>query len=219
MRRILREATRWDERQVASLFSVSRPAVAALMREAVENPLLVDRLQEVRREAGPRALWADLFGKSNRLIYALVRLAEPSHVVETGVANGVSSLYILAALEKNAHGTLHSLDLGRDYLSGKATGWIVPRGLQHRWDLRIGDAKELLPKTLEELAAIDVFIHDSDHSYEHMFYEFELADAYLTNGGMLLADDAEFNEAFPEFVSTTNFRGQVILGLGVARKG
>ena len=46
-----------------------------------------------------------------RLGYLLCRLISPSVVLETGVAYGVSSVFILKALEVNGRGTLHSVDL------------------------------------------------------------------------------------------------------------
>ena len=42
--------------------------------------------------------------------YALVRKLQPDSVVETGVYNGVSTASILAALDRNGHGRLHSID-------------------------------------------------------------------------------------------------------------
>jgi predicted O-methyltransferase YrrM len=46
-----------------------------------------------------------------RLCYLACRLIEPEIVVETGVAYGVSSAFILRALEINGHGTILSADL------------------------------------------------------------------------------------------------------------
>jgi predicted O-methyltransferase YrrM len=46
-----------------------------------------------------------------RLGYLLCRLISPSVVLETGVAYGVSSVFILKALEVNDRGILHSVDL------------------------------------------------------------------------------------------------------------
>src|SRR5580658_507967 len=43
-------------------------------------------------------------------LYAIVRLRRPRHVLEVGVSYGVSSAYLLRALERNRQGTLHSID-------------------------------------------------------------------------------------------------------------
>ena len=47
---------------------------------------------------------------SRKFLYYLCRIIKPTNVVETGVAYGLSSLFILAALNKNKHGNLFSID-------------------------------------------------------------------------------------------------------------
>ncbi|MFC1897710.1 hypothetical protein ACFLX8_04000 [Chloroflexota bacterium] len=44
-------------------------------------------------------------------LYALCRQLRPDVVVETGIASGVSSSYILCALEENKDGQLYSIDI------------------------------------------------------------------------------------------------------------
>lgn len=66
---------------------------------------------------------------------------------------------------------------------------------------------------------IDVFIHDSDHSYDVIAFEIETAYPYLRSGGVLVADDVFQNMAF--FDSCRRFRIKpVVLGwrIGVGRK-
>lgn len=45
--------------------------------------------------------------------YTLIRKLEPSTLVETGVYNGVSTCTMLAALQENGHGRLHSIDYSK----------------------------------------------------------------------------------------------------------
>ncbi len=52
--------------------------------------------------------------ESSLLLYALVRLLSPRVVCETGVANGISSYFLLHALKKNGIGTLFSFDVSSD---------------------------------------------------------------------------------------------------------
>ena len=63
------------------------------------------------------------------LQYAVVRAFQPKIIVETGVANGVSSAYILLALHANGGGTLYSIGLNDpEYLPAeKPLGWVVPQ--------------------------------------------------------------------------------------------
>jgi hypothetical protein len=130
-------------------------------------------------------------------LYILTRLLKPECIVETGVSAGVSSAYILRALEDNQKGKLYSIDLPPDnILSGKTSGWIVPQYLRNRWSLHIGDSKKLLGPLLDSVGEIDCFIHDSLHTYEHMTWEFRTVWKHLRSGGFLLSHDVGGNEAF-----------------------
>ena len=153
--------------------------------------------------------------------YIHIRLMQPDIVVETGVEHGLSSRVILYAMERNGRGVLHSIDLPdadvEDKSSGfiqrnimppgRETGWLVPASLRSRWHLYLGDAEELLPRLLQTLQTIDIFIHDSLHSYNHMMFEFRTAWPYLRSGGVLLSDDTDWNEAFTEFASEVGVSG------------
>jgi hypothetical protein len=62
-------------------------------------------------------------------------------------------------------------------------------------------------------------MHDSEHSYECMRFEFETAWAALRDGGILVADDWDWNDAFIEMARRTK-RTPVTLGekLALLRK-
>src|SRR4051794_1951743 len=97
-------------------------------------------------------------------IYLLVRSLKPEVVVETGVCYGASSAYILQALKDNGRGELYSIDLGNSP-DEPPNDYFVPRPLRDRWHLIIGDSKDELPQLLERLGRIDLFHHDSLHTY------------------------------------------------------
>ncbi len=150
--------------------------------------------------------------------YGLVRLMQPDLVVETGVCDGYSSRFLLLAMERNGRGRLHSIDLPnqdvelvpgrsrqRDVLPGtRETGWLVPPSLRGRWQLHLGDARELLPGLFPTLGKADIFIHDSLHTYEHMMFEFQTAWPNLRDGGIMVSDDTDWNDAFADFAASVN---------------
>jgi hypothetical protein len=134
-------------------------------------------------------------------LYLLIRLLKPNRILETGVASGASSAYLLSALRDNKKGKLFSIDLPpEDLPEGKSTGWVVPKDLRDRWSLHIGDSKDLLKPLLKEIAEIDCFIHDSLHTYEHMMWEFRTAWAYMRHNSLFLSHDVGANEAFFDFM-------------------
>jgi Methyltransferase domain len=198
-----------------------RDALEAYRAEVLESGLL-DHLQ-----AGYREFWTIVdpdsryntgrFGYEEGLrLYALVRRLEPRVAVETGVCNGFSTAFLLLALERNGAGELHSIDLpevaGADYEPGtfwdgkqgaaippgKQAGWMIPDELRPRWRLVLGRSQEELPPLLGRLGALDLFVHDSEHSYECMRFEFDTTWPALREGGVLVADDWDWNDAFTE---------------------
>ena len=121
-------------------------------------------------------------------LYYLVRALRPRIVVETGVCYGASSAYILEALAANGHGELYSIDLGNTK-DEPPSDYLVPWRLRRHWHLCIGDSKRLLPPLLEQLREIDLFHHDSLHTYEHMMWEYETAFPWLSPTGVLSSHD------------------------------
>ena len=146
------------------------------------------------------------------VLFALIRAFKPEVCVETGVAQGVSSYTMLEAISLNGHGKLISVDLpnrdpkGYKYSDGtvdhvytpeKLTpGWLVPDRLHPRWDLRLGRSSSLLPELKEP---VDLFLHDSEHSYENMMFELEWAYSQLRGNGIIASDDIHWNTAFSDF--------------------
>jgi predicted O-methyltransferase YrrM len=123
-------------------------------------------------------------------------------VVETGVANGSSSFFILSAIQANGGGTLWSLEpegRGPFVPEGFEPGWLVPERLRGAWRLLRQDSRDGLPKVWSEAGAPDVFFHDSEHSFEVMRFEYEAAWPHIRPGGLLASDDVFFNEAFEGF--------------------
>lgn len=219
---LYREATLADENFLSSLTGVPARNIRGFLDEPVQDQSFAVTLQAAESFLKTaNVVRADLYAKKVLLQYAAIRAFAPDLVVETGVASGVSSSYLLLALHKNGRGRLYSIELGDErYLPpGKSPGWIVPERLKSRWDLRIGDTRELLPKLLTEFGALDVFIHDSLHTYEHMVWEYRAAYPSIKPGGLLISDDAAWNPAFPEFCAEVRAaRFRILRGVGFLQK-
>ena len=136
-----------------------------------------------------------------RLCYFVCRVMKPEVVIETGVAYGVTSAYILQALQENGKGELHSIDLpplGQNV--DEYVGALIPSDLKNRWSLHRGSARHLLPEVLKKVGQVDIFLHDSLHTYGHMLWEFTTVLSKLRPGGVLLSDDIAENKAFHDWV-------------------
>jgi predicted O-methyltransferase YrrM len=153
-----------------------------------------------------------------RFLYTLCLASKPSLVLETGVANGFSSSYILAALEKNQKGKLISIDhLIRSDQTKENVGIAIPNNLKKRHSLILGNSIKELKKLLNEPTKIDIFLHDSLHTYNNMMKEYQMAWPHISKNGFLLSDDIAMNDAFFDF--TKLMKTKVISISNVDREG
>jgi Methyltransferase domain len=193
-----------------------------LSREVRRSILSAYTLRELR--TGAVGGWP---GLKEILLYCVIRATRPDVVLETGVAQGVSTRFALEALKQNGRGSLVSVDLRATEAPSRAeadptfvkpgleTGWLVPDRLRPNWKLIVGPAEEVLPTQHDEL---DLFCHDSLHSYEHMTWEYGWALQHLRVGGTLMSDDIEWNAAFTDFSATHSARLHLVSSrvIGVA---
>jgi predicted O-methyltransferase YrrM len=143
------------------------------------------------------------------VLYGLVRLRKPSVVFETGIADGFSSRVILTAIAANGSGRLVSLDVR------SGTGGLVPRELRGAWRPRLVDPAHSIAETTAALrseAPIDLFLHDSRHTYGHMLGEYRAAWPCLRPGGLLGSDDADSTFAFLDFARA--HRARIVAHVG-----
>ena len=87
---------------------------------------------------------------------------------------------------------------------GKNPGWIISDELRNRFKLILGKTKNTLPPLLRELKTIDFFLHDSEHSYANMIFEFKLAYQHLSTAGVLVADNINWNDSFLDLCREKN---------------
>ena len=144
---------------------------------------------------GAFAGWGDGEPGFARAIWCLTRHTRPSTVVETGVARGITSRFILEALGRNGEGHLWSVDRPpptRDDLQPQI-GAAVPASLRERWSYVEGSSRRRLPALLKTLSNIDLFVHDSKHTERNLLYELNRARNAVRPGGFLAADDIDVN--------------------------
>jgi hypothetical protein len=153
------------------------------------------------------------FAPWKELLYVVVRILKPAVVVETGVFDGESTAVILQAMLDGGTGELVSIDLpavdtivGSTHAmedgrlpAGQHPGWVIPDYLRGRLQLRLGDSRALLPEVFARHPVVDVFFHDSLHTYDHQLLEYRAAWPHLREGGVLLSDDITWSAAFHRF--------------------
>ena len=147
-----------------------------------------------------------------RAIYVICRVMSPDVVLETGVAYGVSSAFALQALSVNHKGHLFSVDLpplGAN--ADQNVGALIPAELKQRWRLHRGNVRRVLPQVINAIGQVDVFVHDSLHTYRNMTFEFQCVWPSLRRSGAIVADDVELNEAFHDFGAQKRIANSVLV--------
>lgn len=189
------------EEGLQDLLEIDASCIADFKSQFGENGEFQERTQEAREFLGKSATGLDEGALT--LLYVICRIVQPRIILETGVASGFSSATILQALQDNSIGELYSFDLHyRDGVTipvGKELGWVIPDHLKQRWHLVVGESVRLLPGLLKELGPVDVFFHDSRHTYRTMMKEYTIVWPHLDEGGLLISDDVRFNDAFLDF--------------------
>jgi Methyltransferase domain len=200
-----------------------------LLNDSRFGPALTKSFQEI----GESFLW----NQDHFFLYSLIRLIKPRSIVETGVFDGVFSACILQGMHENAQqdgvdGLLASIDLPAyqpisDSTSqmvrtnlppGCQPGWLIPAYLRARWQLHLGDSRELLPAVTLAVGTMDLFFHDSLHTYDHMLFEYQTAWPHLKMGAVLLSHDVHWNRAFRNFVTGHHLEEHVVHGFGAVKK-
>ena len=140
------------------------------------------------------------------LLYSLIKANNSKLIIETGVANGITTNAIMKAIEESgADGELHSFDVlpetSKAYVGGG--NWIFHLLKGKNVHKQIKSAVSLLPK-------VDVWVHDSNHGYRWQKFEYLLALSVLSKNGILISDDIDASSAWGE-LAKTHFRKSYVI--------
>jgi len=133
-------------------------------------------------------------------LHLLTRWQRPAVVVESSGFIGMFSAFILKACvdEGLATAKLHSIEWSEECEQGA----LIPDELRPQFVPLSGKIEDFVER--DQLpSSIDMFLHDSSHSYRHMLWEFRAFWPWLRDGGLLVSHDVRMNAAFPEFVAKT----------------
>jgi predicted O-methyltransferase YrrM len=133
-------------------------------------------------------------------LYALTRWHRPSVVVESGGFVGLSAAFILKALADGnvKDAKLYSIESDENCEHGA----LIPDELRPHFVPLLAKVEDLV-RSDKLPAPIDMFLHDSGHTYRHMLWEFREFWRRLTDGGLLVSHDVHMNAAFAKFAAET----------------
>ncbi|WP_226480827.1 class I SAM-dependent methyltransferase [Natrinema amylolyticum] len=213
------EETRERADRLAEILSASVAELREYEREYDDlewfHESYADRVAEIH-EAGvatDTTHWRD-----GVTLYVVCRALEVETAVETGVLFGSFDAHILAAMEENGGGALHSVDLPGGPPGPFEYGHLIPDRCRDRWRLHQGDARAVLPGLLEDVGPVDLFLHDSDHRLPHMRFEYETALPRIASGGVLASHDVRLSRLFDRFTGENGLQSCVVCDTGIARR-
>ena len=122
-------------------------------------------------------------------LYAFVISSKPKVIVETGVANGITTNIILKALEETG-GALHSFDVD------PRTKNVYHGDGNWQFHLLQGDFEKDLAGQVSRIGKVDLWIHDSNHGYQWQAFEYNLAINSLNPKGLIVSDDIDSSTAW-----------------------
>jgi hypothetical protein len=145
-----------------------------------------------------------LFYDSNlgtlELLSILIEKFRPITVIETGVANGSSTRKILSSFSKSnlINSKLYSIDINPHV----ATPFLLSNPQFHFICI---DSKKSFVNAMYEVGTVDLFYHDSNHSYANQMHEYSIAWEMLNpDSGILMSDDINWSNAFLDFCKKVN---------------
>jgi predicted O-methyltransferase YrrM len=210
--------------------ALNRESYYDLLNEVLENKALAHAYESnlpLVRKVNPKHQfhsWNDRARSSSHialinLVYMTTRLLRPKIIIETGCATGAATALFLAAIEKNGEGFHYSIDLpvdqpkadvtGLDWPKDVPIGYLVPSEYRKNWKLIQGDSIKELPELFQKLKDVDMFFHDSCHTYEHMTFEYAVAERNMRPGTCLISDDISANLAFAHYFQERNKKALV----------
>ncbi len=175
----------------------------------------VDNLRELESEANifQKGLLEKINGRDFwqisedefSFLYIAVKISRPKIVFETGVGPGTSTSAILKALGSSSR--LVSFDLGVKYGNADEmpVGFVIPQELKSKWELILGDSAKTLKEQLSKYGKIDMFFHDSTHTYEHVTFELNSILPHLSDNFIIVIDNYDWTSAPKDFAKNNNF--------------
>jgi predicted O-methyltransferase YrrM len=185
-----------------------------------KNPVLREILAtRTTRDADGRAVALDSFidTATAEALYRQIRTQKPRLAVEVGMANAISSLAILTALEENGgEGRLISID------PNQSTQWrgcgrtaVSRAGLAGRHRLLEEPDSLALPRLLAEGLKVDFGYIDGWHTFDYALVDFWYLDKMVPKDGVIAFNDCGWPavERVIRFVGTHRRYRELDVGL------
>ena len=128
------------------------------------------------------------FGKTGRILSAIIRFARSERCLEAGTAYGMSALFILEAIRNNlGAGHLRTVE-GFEALYSLSSSMLKER-YGDMVSCHLGNTQDELPKLAKTAGPFDFMFHDAGHSREDYIRDFNAVKDSFSPGAVVLFDD------------------------------
>ena len=188
----------------------------------VVSPHWRARLELFHEPFRSRTPWHSGLAEAGRVLYSVVRMAQPKVIVEIGSARGYSTCCIALACAENFRGHVHAIDPHTaNVWTDKGTGALTRDFLEdrlRRYDLKqycTVIAKPSIDAAAEWSTPIDLLFIDGDHTLAGVTNDFTLFGKWMAPDGLVAFHDTawEHNQPWTTFATESWYRGD---DMGVA---
>lgn len=131
---------------------------------------------------------------SGRVIRHAIEVANPTLGCEVGLAYGLSTLYILDAMQHHGGGRLIGMDPAQHDATWQGGGLhnVRKAGYADRYEFHEATSQRMLPKLEERGTRIQFAFIDGWHTFDHTLVDFFYLDSMLDVGGVMVLDDVGY---------------------------
>jgi predicted O-methyltransferase YrrM len=128
------------------------------------------------------------------LIRRSIAATKPKLGIEVGLAFGISTLYILDAMQQHGGGKLIGMDPAQHDHTWRGGGLHNVRraGFAENYEFWEQTSQNILPRLSASGARIQFAFLDGWHTFDHTLIDFFYADAMLDVGGIIVVDDTGY---------------------------
>jgi predicted O-methyltransferase YrrM len=126
------------------------------------------------------------------LLGEIVVKERPLIMIETGIESGFSTEHFLTSMDRAGAGHLFSCD-------PCPSGFYDANPISHpRFTFIRRRSYEALDEIFALTKRVDLFLHDSDHSFACQTFEYEWAIRHVRPGGIIASDDTGWSDTTPD---------------------
>ena len=132
--------------------------------------------------------------ESGKVIQRAIAATRPRMALEVGLAFGISTLYILDAMQQHGGGTLIGMDPAQHDTTWRGGGLhnVQRAGFRNQYLFHEESSQIVLPRLAAAGTRIQFAFIDGWHTFDHTLVDFFFIDRMLDVGGIIVIDDVGY---------------------------